>query len=70
MPRTFNVPCPHCKTALLISHDDAATEPQPQDRLICPTHGDVGNYADFEPVIKNIGAEKAKEMIETLFRRS
>jgi hypothetical protein len=69
MTTTFSVQCPRCKVALLISHDESTTEPQPEDRMMCPVHGDVGSYADFEPSIKEAVAEEAKRMIEEMFRK-
>jgi hypothetical protein len=69
MTTTFSVPCPQCKAALLISHDEATTEPQPQDRLICPVHGDVGSYAEFKPDIEKVVTERAQRMIEEMFRK-
>lgn len=66
---TFKVLCPVCKEALAISHDEATTEPQPADRLICPTHGDVGSYADFAPGIEQAVGEEARRMLEDMLRK-
>jgi hypothetical protein len=66
MTTTFSLPCPQCGSALLISHDESTTEPQPEDRMICPVHGDVGSHADFEPTIRDMVEKEAKRMIDDM----
>jgi hypothetical protein len=69
MATTFSLPCPQCGTALLISHDESTAEAQPEDRMICPVHGDMGSHADFEPTIREMAAKEAKRMIKEAFRK-
>ncbi len=68
MAITFQVKCPKCGQALMIEHEESDTEAKPEDRMHCPTHGDVGAYIDFEPAIREEGLKLAKAQIDKIIR--
>lgn len=61
MTVNFHVLCPTCGQPLGIQHDESVSEPQAEDRLVCPTHGDVGSYADFQSGIREAALNQGRE---------
>jgi hypothetical protein len=58
--------CPQCQQNVTVAVQAGKTEPGPDDRVSCPTHGDIGR---FEDVIKSATAIKhASEALELMLK--
>jgi uncharacterized Zn finger protein (UPF0148 family) len=66
----FTIQCPQCGATLQIEHEESVSQVQPENRVLCPVHGDLGSYAEFEPAVKEAVAKKAKSLIEEMFQRA
>ena len=61
--RTIN--CGKCGSELIVHKND--NEPKPDDRVVCPIHGDIGTYGDvsaeaFAQISKSIGPALRKAL--------
>lgn len=65
---TLTVYCPQCRAVLQVLK--LGDQVQPEDRIVCPVHGDLGSYAEFEPTVKKAAAEEAERVTKTAFRSS
>jgi hypothetical protein len=62
---TRGVTCGKCGSKLSVHKTD--TEPKPGDRVVCPIHGDIGNFGDvsteaFTRVSESIGSSLSKAL--------
>lgn len=56
--------CPQCQSSLKVQV--LGDQLQPEDRIVCPVHGDIGSYAEFEPTIKEAVAEEGKRLVKAM----
>ena len=64
---TIPMTCPHCDERVLVALASEGAEPAPDDRVTCPTHGDVGR---FEDVSKAAALRVEDDMMERMFSDS
>lgn len=60
--------CQQCGAKLLIKH--SGTEPEPEDRVLCPVHGDVGSLQEVRTAVYEQNREKIQEQIAKHVRDS
>ncbi len=65
---TLTVHCPQCRSVLQVLK--SGDQVQPEDRIVCPVHGDLGSYAEFEPGVKKAAAEEAERVVKAALEKA